>query len=83
MRVFPCREHGAEAHNAGSRRERPSDLYPSTPAGSWGSTSNADPDATMRASPSGVTSSTEKPPASLAVITINEPLLARPDTRGT
>ena len=38
---------------------------PSTPPGS---TSNASPDATMQAEPSGVTSSTDQPPASHAVM---------------
>lgn len=37
--------------------------HPSTPAGSGGSTSNADPDATIQALPSGDTKSTEKPPS--------------------
>lgn len=53
---------------------------PSTPPGS---TSNASPEATMQACPSGVTSSTDQPPASPAVMIMRLPLLASPDTRGT
>lgn len=81
MRVFPCREHGAQTHNAGSRLspERP---HPSTPGFGASVSANASPNATMQATPSGLTRRTEKPPASLAVTIISAPVDVRPDTRG-
>lgn len=54
--------------------------HPSTPGLSASITSNASPDATMQAAPSGLTRRTEKPPASLAVTIISAPVDVRPDT---
>ena len=56
--------------------------YPSTPGFGASVSANASPNATMQATPSGLTRRTEKPPASLAVTIISAPVDVRPDTRG-
>ncbi len=81
MRVFPCREHGAQTHNAGSRLspERP---HPSTPGFGASVSPNPSPDAAMQAICSGVTTSAVHVPTSLAVMMSNWPPCISPDARG-